>query len=593
MNMNLLFTRKTSAGHNRYKTSRPFRCKSAGRKFAGPHTGKTAQAPQSGGLTHRLREIPATDCPAWGLSPGFAPTGKPGSNSRALFEALPGSALMVCLLVMAVLMTLGTGLLVNSRLFLQTHGLRKMTRLTAIAAENGIKQAWSRVEVRAGEILPEAEISPEFFQSFKLAPESSGLEIIRPLLEAGSSGLEDDFSGLRWETFTTAGLSGLYSGDQYLKATFGFNIKSTGRAQGFGGVRVEELKCELTLLAGHLPLNQVPALVNEGGIQKEALSRVSVRNLQPGTAPAAGLKTVSPGFIPDDALPLLARGLKLLKPGSLPNWLLRQALQLEPGNEPIPDGVYLVQDSLGPGGVYVQGELTRLLLGIDDGFQIVQFQQAEKVWLLRFNPSTARTSFIAPTGHMDFDRLPIPVIMINGRVLELAAGRPDGSGFLKGDDDDADTPAFLSGLKLTIVCSGKITLTSNLISDGLEWREGLPYLRSKQSQLIIWSTGKDFQSAEPVEGGISLLGHQEGSVAVEASLVAGGHGLSVDTEADQIQLIGSLAASSLGAGRAEIVINNLPEPPPLSASEPDLRVCSEIPLLHLGHIKILEWRPSK
>lgn len=591
MNVNLLCTRKTSVGQDSDKTSQLSRHKSAGQKIAGPQTGKTDPAHQRGGQIHPFQKITAIKCPAPDLPPGFSITSKPGSNRRARFQAPPGSALIVCLLVMAVLMTLGTGLLVNSRLFLQTHGLRRMMRLTAIAAENGIKQAWNRVELKAGEILPEAEINQEFFQSFKLAPESNGLEIIRPLLEAGSSGRMDNFSGLGWETFITAGLAGMYSDDHYLKATFGFNIKSTGRVQGFGGARVEELKCELTLLAGYLPLNLVPALVNEDGIQKEALSRVSVQNLQPGIAPAAGLKTVSPGFIPDDALSLLARGLKLLKPGSLPNWLLRQALGLEPGNEPIPDGVYLVQDNLGPGGVYVQGDLTRLLLGIDGGFQLVQFQQAEKVWLLRFNPSTARTSFINPSGCMDFDQLPTPVIMINGRVLELATGCPDGSGFLK--SDAGETPAFLSGLKLTIVCSRKITLTSSLFSDGLDRQEGIPYLRSRQSQLIIWSTGKDFQSTEPAEGGISLLGHPEQSVAVEASLVAGGRGLSIETGADQVHLIGSLSASSLDPGGTEIVINILPELPPPSPSEPDLRVYSEIPLLHLGHIKILEWRPSK
>ncbi|MCX8160575.1 MAG: hypothetical protein N3G18_06560, partial [Candidatus Saccharicenans sp.] len=54
-----------------------------------------------------------------------------------------GSALMVCLLVMAILMTLGAGLLINSGLFLKTHGLRKVTRLTSFATENGIKQAWN------------------------------------------------------------------------------------------------------------------------------------------------------------------------------------------------------------------------------------------------------------------------------------------------------------------------------------------------------------------------------------------------------------------------------------------------------------------
>jgi len=292
----------------------------------------------------------------------------------------------------------------------------------------------------------------------------------------------DDFSGLLWQTIATANLTDIYSDDHYLKATFGFNIKSTGQVQGFGGARIEELKCELVLLAGHLPLNQVPAIVNEDGIRREDLNKVKVQNLQPGPTLATGLKTVSQGFIPDDALPLLAGGLKIMKPESLPNWLLRQVLGLEPGQERVPDGVYLVQDSLGPGGIYVQGDLTRLLLGIDGGFQVIQFQQAETVWLLRFNPTSARTSFISPAGSQDFDQLPIPVIMINGQVLELAAGRPDGSGFLKVTDDE-DTPAFLSGLRLTIVCSGKIALTSNLFLTASTGRKAFPTLEASSRNL--------------------------------------------------------------------------------------------------------------
>lgn len=534
------------------------------------------------------------------LNPGYGPArgtrfernASCGSNCLRPFGNPRGSALMVCLLVMAILMTLGTGLLVNSGLFLKTHGLRKVTRLTSFATENGIKQAWNRVEARTATIFSEPEISEELFRAIQQAPESKCLEIIQPLLEAGSTGQEDDFSGLGWGTLASASLTELHSDERYLKATFGFNIKSSGRVRGYAGARVEELKCQLVLLAGHLPLDQVPAAVNADGVQKEDLDKIKVKRLQPGATVAPGLKTLTRKFIPDDALPVLAQGLKILKPDSLPNWLLRQALGLEPGNEPIPDGVYLVQDSLGPGGIYVQGDLNQLLLGIDSGFQVIQFQQGESLWLLRFNPSTASASFISPSERQDFNELPLPVIMINGRVLELAAGRPDGSGYIKKVDDE-NTPAFLSGLKLTILCSGKINLTSNLFSDGLDWNEGLPYVRSKQSELVIWSTGKDFQSEENVDAGISLLGETNKGSVIEASLIAGGRGFSAAASADKINIIGSLAATALDPGRNEIDIYNLPPMVQPSPSEHDLRVYSEVALLHLSHIKILEWRPSK
>ncbi len=592
MNTSWLSTRKTSAIYERRgirTTPGPDTNRKSSRRWPTKKAALENPEPQTKSTHLRVSK-------RWPLHfsspPPPARTANPGPGAPFLLQALPGSALMVCILVMAIFMTLGVSLLVNSGLFLQTHGLRKLTRLTSCAAENGIKQAWNRVEARAEEVFSGTEIDQETFLDLKQAPESKGLEIIRSLLEAGSVGQEDDFSGLRWETVASAGLAELYSDEHYLKATFGFNIKSSGRVQEFAGARIEEVKCELVLLAGHLPLDQVPAAISKEGIKEGDLNNLKVLSLVPGPTAVAGPKIVSKRFIPDYALPLLSRGLKILKPGSLPNWLLRRALGLEPGSEPVPDGVYLVQDSLGPGGIYVQGDLSQLLLGIDSGFQVIQFKQGESLWLLRFNPTIAKTSFISPSGSQNFNELPVPLIMINGRVLELAAGRADSSGVLKVADGE-DAPAFLGGLKLTIVCSGKISLTTNLFSNSLDWREGLPYLRSKQSQLIIWSTGKDFQSEEVVDGGISLLGEAGRRAVFEASLIAGGQGFSAEAAGGKINLIGSLAATVLDTGQTEITTYTLPSSPLSLLSEPDLRVYSGTALLHLSHIKILEWRPSK
>jgi len=94
--------------------------------------------------------------------------------------------------------------------------------------------------------------------------------------------------------------------------------------------------------------------------------------------------TLSKGTIPDDALPLISRGLRLLKPDGLPNWLLRQALDLPPGHEPVPDGVYLIRnDPWVRAELFVQGDLDELLLGIQAEWQIVQFQQEEKTWQVK------------------------------------------------------------------------------------------------------------------------------------------------------------------------------------------------------------------
>ncbi|MGQ9800042.1 MAG: hypothetical protein ACUVRL_00020 [Candidatus Saccharicenans sp.] len=493
---------------------------------------------------------------------------------------------------MAVFLTLGAGLLINSRLFLQTYGFRKFSRLSSYAAENGLKEAWSRMQVLAARQFYEPEIEVETWLAIKEAPEKVLLPVLQPLLEVASFKSQDEFSGLTWEAAASSTLLELYSDESCLKATFGFNIEATGRVQGQVGSKSERVKAELILLAGHLPLNQVPAVVGKEGLEPAASTRIKIRPLLPGSLSFAQIKMLSEKFIPGEALPLLARGLKILKPSSFPNWLLRQALGLENSNEPIPEGVYLVQDSLGPGGIYVQGDLDRLVLGIDRGFQIIQFRQKESRWLLRFNPATSRASFLSPSGNQNFDDLPIPLIMVNGKVLSLTSGCPGSDGFLE-EIQEEGCPAFLSGLKITIVCSGRLDIASNLYSDGLEWKEGLPYLKSQQSQLIIWSTGQDFQSGELTDGGINLVSSPDEKRIIEASLVARGQGLKSDQTVEKLTLIGSLAATAISPGRTEINIFNLPASGPSSPSEPELQVYSERPLLHLSHLRILEWRSTR
>lgn len=123
-----------------------------------PFVNEAGRAMPKGWLSNNLEYLLSTES----IPPGRTPFDKDVNRRSNHFKPLRtprGSALMVCLLVMAILITLGTGLLFNSGLFLKTHGLRKMSRLASFAAENGIKQAQNRVEARAATIFAEPEIS--------------------------------------------------------------------------------------------------------------------------------------------------------------------------------------------------------------------------------------------------------------------------------------------------------------------------------------------------------------------------------------------------------------------------------------------------
>ncbi|MDY0232022.1 MAG: hypothetical protein RBR88_06030 [Candidatus Saccharicenans sp.] len=500
-----------------------------------------------------------------------------------------GSVMMVCILVMVLFLSLGVGLLINSRLFLQVQGLRKISRLISYASENGLKQTWARFYSHAEEIFSEPEIEETLFLEIKEELEAGHLSVIQPLLQAAALSYQDDFSKMSWQTEASGTLDKLFSFDSYVKATFGLNIKSTGQVQGFSGKKSEQISAELTFLAGRLPLNQVPAIASREGLQESTLNQIEVKNFQPESLAGTQVKTVSGKFIPDNALPLISRGLKIFRPEKLPNWLLRPALGLEPGNDPVPVGVYLIQDDLGPGGIYVQGDLDQLLLGVDNEFQVVQFQQEDRCWLLRFDPSAGITFFISQDVQQEFRQLLIPVIMINGEIHSLASGQPSQLGYLLPAENEI-APAFLAGVRLTIVSSGKINLTSNLFSEGLKWAEGLPYLKSQQSQVIIWSTGKDFQSEELVDGGITLANPSIEKGIIEANLVAGGQGLEIASSSKKIELIGSVAATAIDSDKTHLTVFSSPDESSPEQLQPELLVYSERALLHLSQIRILEWR---
>jgi len=499
-----------------------------------------------------------------------------------------GSAMMVCLLLLSLFVTLGLGLLLNSQIFFEVQGIRKINRLSSYAAENGIKQSLEKMENKIEELCSETEIEESFFQQLKNQLESGKLDFINLLLTEAVYQSINEFSRMSWKTTATGQIYELENYENYLKAILEIDIGSSGQIQGFNGEKREVAALFLSLYAGHLPLNQIALAVEKTGFKEETRDKLKIISTIKNNLLPQNPTILSGTFIPENALPLISKGLKILKPDRLPNWLLRQALGLEPVNEPVPDGVYLIKDNLGLGGIYVQGPLNELLLGVDGRYQLVQFTQEENRWLLKFDPYQAKTYFYSPQASESFDSLPVPVIMVNGKIESLASGKVNADGYLTASENDL--PAFCSGVKLTLVCSGKINITSNLISEGLEWRNGLPYFRSKQSQFIIWSTGKDFQSEELTDGGINLINSSIQNLIISASLIGGGTGIKIDNTITETKIIGSLAANNLNLNSSQVRIFKSGEKEEENGSEADLQVYSERPLFLLNDFRIKEWR---
>ena len=112
----------------------------------------------------------------------------------------------------------------------------------------------------------------------------------------------------------------------------------------------------------------------------------------------------------------------VFRPGDLSPARLREVLGLEPSTEPVPDGVYLIRNDLGLGGVFVQGDLDEMILAIGGDSQIVVFRAAGAEWRLEWSPARSRTEFLTPEGASAYDLVPLPIVFVNGKVASLGGG---------------------------------------------------------------------------------------------------------------------------------------------------------------------------
>lgn len=513
-------------------------------------------------------------------------------GAGGMIKADRGSVLIICCLVIALFVTLGLGLLLNAQLFFQVQASKKMNRLNDYASENGAKQVLAKAADWADK-FPCGEISEQLFQNLKAALLSSDERpspLLESLLSEAAISRTDDFSRFVWETSPSVRLKKLEDYSQYLKSTYELTIDSAGQVEGFRWKKAKQVDLEISFFLGRLPLDRLPLAVRADGLKKEDEQKITISHPHSSNLKQDKIIKTAETAVPDDALPLLAKGLKLFRPDGLPNWLLRRSLGLDPGNEKVPDGVYLAKDDLGPGGLYVQGDLDQLLLGVDGDYQLIQFRQKERRWLLLFSLKNYGCEFWTDGGKEEYDRLPLPIIMVNGQINSLATGQKTGSGWLE-PTDEPDRVAYLSGLKLILVCSGKVNITSNLLVEGLTWKEGLPYLREKQSQFIIWSTARDFQTQESTDGGINLFDSGQEVLKIAANLVAGGEGMKTNGLITRAEIIGSLSATAINLNTTSLSLFQ-PPPPPVE-TDSDLSVYSTTNLLFLDEIKLKEWRTVK
>jgi len=421
---------------------------------------------------------------------------------------------------------LGLGLIYISQIYLKLGALKKNMTLLSYSAENGIKQGFGFLaELIANEGTP-AVCTEEHYAALQKEACSGNSRLVGEALHQNFPlRIEDSAGSQVWQSTSDFLLTALVPNEDFFLADFTGTIASQGELRDFAPKKKSSLDASLKILAGHIPLAYFPFLIARNLPSEERQNFRANRNIvlvppkMSGAFP--GMNFADESIMPTDVQPLLKKALKIkiFSPEKLSRAELRTALGLEMVNEPVPEGVYLISNDTGLGGIYVQGNLDEMILAVDSGYQIVSFKRGEDRWSLRFSPAQGKTYFSTPAGQRSFDRVPLGLIMVNGCVQSLGGGIVNAGGSADLVTDEA-LPCILQGVSLSIISADEVTLSSNLIHQGAKWLDGIPYLKDSTSQLIIYADGRDFVEGTERAGKIFIGPNSPQEIEIQAALAA-------------------------------------------------------------------------
>jgi hypothetical protein len=467
-----------------------------------------------------------------------------------------GSILIVTAFLFLAFGTLALGLIFLSQIYLKIGGYEKHSRLLDYASENGIKDGFHNlVSAITSAPLP-AVITEEKYAELRDDARGSA-----SLLMAEATGLhfpiqlQAQEERMIWRSRTDYRLQGVVEQEGFILARLALPIQSEGQLKSLTFSRSSSLDVKAEVLAGHVPLSTIPFLLDKNlpAEERDAFQQDNGITFvpSPGETLPPRVSFTQTSLIPQDASPLLEKALniEIFKPQDVSAAKLRSVLGLEESPEPVPEGVYLIRNNMGLGGVYVQGDVEELVAAIEGSFQVISFRLAYGVWVLKYSPAQSQTVFLSPEGEEAFDLIPLGIIIVNGQVVSLGGGLVD-----EGGDvhlvTDREIPSLLPGINLTLVASEKITITSHLIQQGITWQDGIPYVKSEQTQLVAFSTGRDLWGEEAREGGIVISRDAPQDLKLQADLTAGGEGLRVEGLDKTLRLLGSIQTTEyVSSGR--------------------------------------------
>ena len=502
-----------------------------------------------------------------------------------------GFSSLFTVFVFIVFSALGLSLILVTQVYQKSLGYRRLSGSLAYAAENGVKLGLAEVLGRLEALPSFRPVAPELYNNYKEDAAGAGGLVLADALGLRFPYLAvEEWRDFVWQTSVAGALVSSVNAEEWIQARYRLEFAGEGRIAGVQALRGSTLAAETAVLAGRIPLAWFPFLSGPG-TPGEEMNKVSLlpepRNL---LAAAPAVSETDP--VPADATPLLEKALKikLLRPEDLTRAGLRRALGLEPVDEPVPEGVYLIRDDLGLGGVFVEGDLDELVPAIDGGEQVIAFRSPAGEWVLRFDPELSRTTFITPAGRESFDLSPRGILIVHGRILSLGGGIVDASGRVVMVRDEA-VPSIRRGVSLTIVSTDRVTISSHLVLQGVRTETGLPYLEEAPTQLLIYAAGRDPLQGTPRDGAIIIDADAPPDLRLEADLAASGE-FKVKGEGKTVEVTGGVQAN-----RILLAANALRITPERRLGDGAARFAdsplSAVPVLAVVSLRLVAWKEGE
>jgi hypothetical protein len=270
-----------------------------------------------------------------------------------------GAMTLVSSFLFFIFSSLGLSLLFLSQVYFKSSACKKNSTLLSYSSENGIKTGINHLLGLLFQTSFPCPLSSQAFDELRENTRNKGSELLEKLLGSkpplqSSQTWED----MGWDSTIDFNLEELLETEDYFHTTYRVVIRSEGKIKNFNQVKETFFEASLGILAGNIPLSSFPLLVdgNFEPSQRQNFAKKNRITLLPFEknlfSPEAFFSKDK--LIPDEANDQLRKALKLrfFRPQNLPSSILRTILGLEKTNEPVPEGVYLVKDSTGLGGIF-------------------------------------------------------------------------------------------------------------------------------------------------------------------------------------------------------------------------------------------------